>query len=362
MRKILTCLGLAMTFTCLSLHFAEASEPSDVVDVGFPRLIIKGFSDLGYRAKITDSNRSNTFALGAVDFFISSEITDRISFLYEMNIHPDPDGNSMRFHIERANLRYSISDLLSIKIGRIHTPLGYWNQAYHHGAWLQTTIFRPAIYLWEHDGGILPVHSVGIELFGVKEFSVFDLEYYIDVVNGRGRTITEVQDVADRNSAKAINALFIFKPYFATGLNLGVNFYIDRIPSNPADSSRTKEINELILGGYASYFNDRLEFLGELFDISHDDQTSGKEFNTIGLYLQAGYKIAELTPFYRFDFIDFGQGDPYFADNDIDMKKHTLGLKWDIFSWNALKLEYSFSDLKNGNDEHSFTVNSSFTF
>jgi hypothetical protein len=48
----------------------------------------------------------------------------------------------------------------------MHTPLGYWNQYYHHGAWFQATATRPEMYLFEDDGGILPVHEIGIEASG----------------------------------------------------------------------------------------------------------------------------------------------------------------------------------------------------
>ena len=35
------------------------------------------------------------------------------------------------------------SDRLKVSFGRYHTPINYWNTAFHHGQWLQTTISRP---------------------------------------------------------------------------------------------------------------------------------------------------------------------------------------------------------------------------
>ena len=46
----------------------------------------------------------------------------------------------------------------NVSIGRGHTAMGYWNQTFHHGKWFQTTTDRPAIYRFEDDIGILPVH------------------------------------------------------------------------------------------------------------------------------------------------------------------------------------------------------------
>lgn len=334
-------------------------EAAGTIDI--PRLKIKGFADLGFTAKIADNGDNFSFKRGQLDLFITSEITDRVSFLAEPIFESDEDTNSAEFELERAELKYSLSDLFNIKIGRMHTPLGYWNQAFHHGTWFQTTIFRPEVYQFEDGGrGILPVHGVGIELLGTKAFEAFDLEYNIDILNGRGRTKTTVQNAKDNNDAKAVNLLFGIKPHFIDGLEFGADIYRDVIPSNPP--ARSSRINELILGGFIIYTHDRLELLGEVFNIRHDDKTSGRDFNTLGYYLQGGYKVDKFTPYYRFDFINFKNGDPYFTPNDIDIRKHTLGLRWDILVWNALKFEYSHSDRRNSDNEDSFSVNSSFVF
>lgn len=328
-----------------------------------PKLKVLGFSDIGYNLKVTDNEDDNTFLLGVVSLFITSEITDRVNFLVEAEFHPDKDTNSAPFHTARANIKYSLSDIFNIKIGKMHTPLGYWNQAFHHGSWLQTTVLRPLIYSWEEEeGGFLPVHSFGIELFGFMEFDDFDLEYNFDVLNGRGKTITEIQIVKDNNDSKAINFLLGFRSHIIEGLKLGINFYLDTIPPNPNDAARINRIEERIIGGYATYMHDGLEILGEVFSIYHDDKTSGNDFNTLGSYLQAGYKINKLTPYYRFDYLDFESGDPYFTPNDIDISKHTFGVRWDAFNWNALKIEYSYNDKQGRDNEHSFTLNTSFAF
>lgn len=336
---------------------AESTEAT-----GVPKLRFQGFLDLGFSAKVTDDGDNTSFNRGQLDLFITSEITDRVSFLAEPVFESDTDTNSQEIELERAELKYSFSDLFNIKIGRMHTALGYWNQAFHHGTWFQTTIFRPEVYNFEDLGGILPVHSVGMEILGTKPFDTFDLEYNFSIVNGRGITKTTIQNAKDENDSKAINTLISIKPYFIEGLKAGVNVYYDKIPSDPSVSTRINRIDELILGGYLIYIHDKLELLGEFFNMKDEDKTSGKDFDTVGFYLQGGYKIDELTPYYRFDFIDFGDGHPYFTPDDIDIKKHTLGLRWDILTWNALKFEYSFSDKKSRDDEHSFTANSSFTF
>lgn len=354
---------------------AEAGVEQPAAPKGFieiPRVNIRGFGDIGFSAKFSDTENSNTFtlgpgagALGGINLYMTSELTDQVSALVEANFVTTSE-NAVSFGFQRGLLKYSLSDLVNITLaGRMHTPLGYWNQAYHHGPWLQTTIFRPEIYLFEaDDGGFLPIHSVGIELSGVKEFHGVDVEYAFDVLNGRGRTVTEVQHAKDKNDSKALNLLVSLKPHAIEGLKLGASIYHDEIPSNPPTASRRESIDELILGQYVTYVHGRVELLAELFNIFHDDGTSGDEFDTVGLYLQGGYKMLDkVTPYYRFDFLDVANGDPFFtAPRNIDRTKHTWGLRWDPVSWNAIKFEYSFTGVKQRDDEHALTVNSSFAF
>jgi len=328
-------------------------------------LNIRGFSDFGFSVPIMDEEYSSTFTLGELDFFMTSEIGERVSFLAETVFYFSyfsPNTNRQFFTLQRASLKYSLSDILNITIGKNHTALGYWNHTFHHGSWFQTTILRPEVYRFEYEGGVLPVHSVGIELSGAKAFDALDVEYHLGVFNGRGRTSLESQFVNDLNDSKAINALLSLKPHFAKGLKLGANIYRDTIPPDPLVLTRTDEIDEQILGGHVAYIYKGTELIGEVFQIHHDDKTSGKEFDTVGYYLQASHKIKKFTPYYRFDSLDFEDGDPFFTLRNFDISIHTLGLKWDVFTWNALKLEYSASDEQDEDNEHSMRVNSSFAF
>jgi hypothetical protein len=265
--------------------------------------------------------------------------------------------------MQRVVLRYSFSDLVNLQIGRMHTALGYWNHSYHHGLWLQTTIVRPEVYRFdEYDNGILPVHSVGVELFGAKEFRPVNLEYHLGVTNGRGMTINGIQNYKDANRSKALSALLGFMPHFIEGLQFGGSLYLDEIPPNPFNPARAEPIDERIIGTYATYMYHPVELLGEFFKIHHRDQTSDQDFDTLGFYLQGGYKINQWTPYYRFDRINYDEGNPYLLPTQIDITKHTFGFRWDMFTWNALKVEYGMIDERGKDDQQFIGINSSAAF
>lgn len=338
-----------------------AAEASQSV---IPNLVWKGFTDVGFGVTVAENEDNSTFGIGMIDLFLTSRLNKKIDFLLETVFDFNTGTNEGVFELERAIIKYSLSDAMNLSFGRFHTPFGYWNQVFHHGSWLQKTVGRPQIYLFEDEdgGGFLPIHNVGGQLSGTRDFQSFDLDYEFGVYQGRGRTKTEVQNVQDKNDSKAVILRMGVKPHCLEGFQIGTTVYADKIPSSPGTATRTNRINELIVGGYSVYNHSKYELLGEAFQVFHDDKTSGNDFDSLGLYVQAAYKMHPLTPYYRFDFIDFASGDPFYAPDDIDFMKHTLGLRWDLTSWNALKFEYGHAERRDADNDNSFTVNSSFTF
>jgi hypothetical protein len=346
-------------------HYSERySDSGRSVDI--PKLKISGFMDSGFYATLSKHDHHKTFKLGEIDLFMASKISERVNFLAELVAYPFSTNPRYVFEWQRAELRYSFSDHFNITIGRLHTALGYWNHAYHHGTWLQTTIHRPEIYRFEYDNGLLPVHSIGIEFSGTHPVHLFEVEYHLGILNGRDKDIQSIHNFNDANDAKAANMMVSVKPNFLEGLQVGANMYIDQIPSNPAPAGgapiRTGQIAERIIGLHLVYLQDRIEFLTEFFKLYHHDRPSGNDFNTAGYYIQGGYKIDKWTPYYRFDFINLAEGDPFFIPLQTDLSKQTMGVRWDILTWNALKFEYGVTRQKDKDHEQTFAINASFAF
>jgi len=90
---------------------------------------------------------------------MSSDLSNSVSFLSEVVVGADA-ANSWGIDIERAQITYRASDFFHLSGGRMHTAIGYYNTAYHHGTWFQTATGRPYMYFFEDSGGILPVHIV----------------------------------------------------------------------------------------------------------------------------------------------------------------------------------------------------------
>lgn len=303
-----------------------------------PKLLLKGFGNIDVQWRGDDNPAS--FALGELDFFTTSELTDDLSILAEIVFEP-PDSDEPVVDVERYQIKYSPSDAFSIALGRMHTALGYWNQTYHHGAWFQTTAFRPLVYKFEDEGGPLPVHEVGLQVSGTAPLRGLRLEYNLSVSNGRGITHADVQTFRDSNRSKAVNLWVGAAPRAVRGLKLGGVVRFDKIPSDPGRPERGGELEERILGGFAAYVHRRAELLAEILQVRHEDSARGRAYDTLGLYAQGGWRFGRFEPYYRFDRLDYGAGDPFYGPEAAGLRMHTFGLRIDPWAWAAIKLELS---------------------
>lgn len=170
---------------------------------------IKGFSDINYIKSTLDGdeNENGTFAIGPIDLYTSELITDNIEVLMEVAFeHEIVD-------VERLQIGYILNDAFKLRAGRVHNILGYWNVNYHHGTLMQTTIERPFFIKFEDDGGLIPVHLVGIWTSGRYATGPVYLGYDLmfgngsKIVNIGGTDITELNpnNGADDNRNKAVS-------------------------------------------------------------------------------------------------------------------------------------------------------------
>lgn len=310
-----------------------------------PTLEWGGFGDVQYQAESfrpdeAPDQTKNRFVLGDLDLFVTSQLSEDVSFLSEIEFEFQEQGENV-VDVERLLLKYEYADWLNASAGRGHTPIGYWNTHYHHGRWLYTTVERPLLFEFEDHGGILPIHYVGVELSGraVATESLL-LDYNAVVANGRGRTTEAIQLGDDINDNKMWNFRVGVEPaQLFPELKLGASVLGDQIPKNPAVPGREQSLDELIAGGYLVYLQDPIEFLLEGQWIQHQDSST---YENWGGYAQLAYRYRKVKPYYRFDILQVDPNDPFYAElpNAQNTKQHTFGLRWDWSTFAALKFEY----------------------
>ncbi len=125
-------------------HSGSQGGAMNVVERKFPDLHWRGFADVDFSAT-DEKNAKSGFNLGQFILHISSPLSEKVSVFAETSFtaQKGPQATAYNLDVERLIIRYDYNDFFKLSFGRYHTPISYWNVAFHHGAWLQTTIDRP---------------------------------------------------------------------------------------------------------------------------------------------------------------------------------------------------------------------------
>jgi hypothetical protein len=341
-----------------------ANEPdqsrgmSDRMDTGNTLMRIRGFGDVTFHG---DNRKGDTtsFTLGQLNLFVTSDISEKFRLLSEIVFEAD-DRNAIGVDIERLLLQYSPNDYLRVAAGRYHTAIGYYNTAYHHSTWLQTATGRPFLFEFEDDGGILPIHNVGVSASGLVPGSgKVQLHYVAEVGNGRASRspLSEpVQNVVDENNTKSVNFGVFATPDAVRGLQLGFSIYHDRL--QPA---REPRIGETIFAAHAVLVRPTFEWLNEVLDIRHAPDGSPRAFNTPGFYSQISKRFGSYRPYFRYQYVNGSDAEPVFPDVGL---RHgpSAGVRFDASESVALKLQYDRTFLRHGDAFNSLALQMGFTF
>ena len=338
------------------------------MDLSKTLLRIRGFGDISLHGD-TQKGDTTSFSLGQLDLFVTSDVSDRFRFLGEIVFEGGPDSfygattgeaNTFSVDVERYLLQYSHNDYFNISAGRVHTAIGYYNTAYHHSTWLQTTTGRPFLFDFEDHGGILPIHTVGASASGLIPSGRLGLHYVAEVGNGReSRTplVEEpVQNEVDDQNRKAFNFALFARPEAVPGLQTGFSVYRDVLaPLN------APKVGETILAAHAVLIRPKYEWLSEALLDRHAVFGTRRVFNTPGFYSQVSKQFGDYRPYFRYQYMNVANDEPVFPDVAL---RHgpSLGLRYDASESVALKLQYDYTFLRDQPGVNALNLQIGFTF
>jgi hypothetical protein len=286
---------------------------------------IRGFID----ALTSVQQNRLSFGLGEQDLFITSELSDRFSFLGESVFRFAASApTTFSVSIERIVIKYNFAGNHNLLAGKHHTPVNYWNDTYHHGRVLFPTIYRPLLF----DANIIPLHTTGISFQG---HNLGDWKFGYDMMLGNG---IGSSDVFDNDKRKSITTAVHIKP--VEGLRIGFSWYNDVIAKGATvhDNMQRWQVKQNLFSGSAAYFGDKIELLAESTFGSNKTDTTGSQ-NTIAAYIYAGFKIKDkVVPYLRFDRLDFQEGEIFYHKNNTT--SIVGGIRYNINYLTAVKLEY----------------------
>jgi hypothetical protein len=344
------------------------SAMNEQMDLSKTLLRIRGFGDVSFHGD-TQQGDTTAFSLGQLDLFVTSDVSEHSRFLSEIVFEGGPDNiygatvgpeNSFSVDVERYLLQYSFNDYLNLSIGRGHTAIGYYNTAYHHSTWMQTTTARPFLFEFEDRGGILPVHIVGATASGRVPSGSLGLHYVAEIGNGReSRTplVSEpVQNEVTDQNHKAFNLAVFARPDALRGFQTGFSVYRDQL--NPASAAK---IGETILAAHAILIRPKFEFLTEAVLDRHAPDGESTVYHTPGFYAQVSRQFKAYRPYFRYEYVNVPPHEPLFPDVALRHGPVT-GLRYDANESVALKFEYNYTFLRNQPAVSGLTGQVGFTF
>ena len=323
---------------------------------------IHGFMDVGF------SNNSmkdpiaypKGFNVGALSFYLTPHFGDNVKALVEPNFEVTP-GGAVATDLERLQIGYTFSDTATLWGGRFHTPYGYWNTAFHHGAQIQTSVLRPRFLDFEDKGGILPAHMVG--LWGTGKARAGRGKFTYDVFVGNGPKIAMTTPAAAPSATNLgildINQAGDNNHQAMVGFNLGYEFSgrldglrlaVHSLRGDVDDDSLQANKTEVkMVGGSVAYLENNWEVMGEYYRFNDKDKsgTTGTH-NSWADYLQIGRGFNNLTPYVRFERTVLNQLDNYFnaQASGQSYARQALGLRYNLNQKAALKFELLNSSFK----------------
>lgn len=301
---------------------------------------IRGFVDaLAYY-----QNGKVNFGLGEQDLFITSVITERLSFLgetvFKFSLSSPTDFD---ISVERVILKYNYAGNHSVLLGKHHTPINYWNDTYHHGRVFFPTIERPLLFAQ----GIIPLHTTGVSLQG-QNLGPLRFGYDAMVGNGIGSG-----DIVDNNPLKSATLAVHIKP--TDGMRLGASLYHDAISKGSTMHNHSggvtpvalTRINQDILTGSIAYndsiFSKKFELLAESSMVNSRSDSLGMQ-RAVATYVYAGLRLTDkFVPYIRVDDIRFtNKREVYFLSNNT--QSFVGGLRYELSYLAVLKLEYQHAN------------------
>jgi hypothetical protein len=295
-------------------------------------LVYKGFLDIN--ASVSQDH--SAFNFGGMDNYLSSQISDKLSFVGEVIVQPF-EGQQFRVDVERIHATYEFNNTFKVKVGRFYAPIGFYTTHFYsdHAATYTPSIARPVILGYEDDGGALETRATGV-MVTASNLTSLNLSYDLAITNGIGSNSAD-----DNDNNKAVTMRLSASP--VEGLTFGGGARFDRLGAGTESRVTGLPLGESVttnnFSGFGAYLNDKFTVIGEYYAISNQSVSLGTA-NSQGGFAYAGYTIKnKLTPYLQYDYLNISDKDLYYSSlaNESGLD---LGLRYSFSFKSVLKAEY----------------------
>lgn len=272
-------------------------------------------------------------SLGESAFFGFVAPTPRLSVTTEVSYLPKR-YREKTLKVERFLFRYELSEKLSMSLGKMHTPVSYWNDTFHHGRLMFPTIERPLSF-----SRFIPIHETGVRLSGR---GIGYLNTHFDLVVSSGQ---KSEGELFANGVRSYTARVGVEP--VSGLDLQVAYYANLEAAErvfnfdaPPNSGSGLRIEPHRLSGVSVYWEGPL--LTSLTEVAYARFGRSGE-RSLAAFQYAGFKVSNgLRAYLYADFLDVDAG--VFQPADRTQFRTGIGTALRIAPSSDLKLQLEWMD------------------
>ena len=252
--------------------------------------------------------------------------------------------------VERAQIGWRFSDRDVVWLGRMHTPLGFWNTEFHHGTYLQMSHHRPVIDDFEDAGSPLPKHFIGAMWEGSRATGDGGAIRY-SLAWGQqprwGGTAFEPKDILGRVKLgphrNGGGARIAYRPDEVNTDEIGVSAHQF---TALGDGQPVEKIEQFALALHAIKSIGPLKLsttLSSARNTVYDGSTRAgrRTGHFLSMWVQGEYGLTEkLTAYARVERTFRAQSDPLLRlMPSFRQRQDVLGLRWDLLTNQAVRIE-----------------------
>ena len=305
-------------------------------------LNVSYYGHAGYTGKyenVSTKNFTSAFNSGGLDILINSQLSDRLKATGELFSGFRGDGaTSVVLSIERLNFKYAVNDYFNLTLGRMYSPLGFWQSRYSQAQYFAPTINAPYAVRTRMDKGIIPTNSVGFQVDG-ENIGALGLSYYFMVDNTSGAPSLNT----DNTDFKALTAKIKITPIENLDIFIaGRNDEIIKGSTNPTGKLTTEHIGQRILNGGLVHISQdsKLEYALEYYHIVNKGMLAETKNDFSYFYL--GYKLGKFVPYLQGDLLNYATKDKYYDPKSL--LGMVVGGRYALTQTSILKVEYKLRD------------------
>lgn len=255
--------------------------------------------------------------------------------------------------LERFQLGWQADENNIGWVGRFHSPSSYWNAAYHHGQYLQTSVTRPLIARFEDEGGIVPTHVTGLMLETMHDLQG-SASFQTTVSFGKTSVIGDLEliafDLLDASSKhrEGVDIRLAYLPDQFDDNQFGLllkwsDLVVDDSPI--AELQGLEQVEQAVIGAYVDWRIRDGKVLANLSYLNNQmiKQAQEQTDTFFAAYLQAEYIFNQKWTVYgRVEDTPGAEDSEYLELFPFAIiERQMLGLRFDFYSNNALTLEVS---------------------